>query len=340
MFVSIKDSFKKAIWGRITIRLAGRVDIEANPSEFFRKFEELFRICNDPSRARRGKDHTIVMIDLTAVDFIYPSALIFLLSLNESLNNLVQLNFKLAQKSKLHEYLCNCGFSQVYPIPPIPEGSFRHLVDKAVVIELQIGDEIPDLESKARWFTDLVNVGQTMEIRFRDRSEESIYEIFKNVKDHSEATKHYLLGQGYPNSGKVRFAVYDNGVGIRRHLVKVKYQKKHPYFKDIISDSEFRKMRQEPANFAIEKASIYGVSATKYIDNSGAGLNFLINDFSRPYAGVVSILSEDGYVSWRNGELSESLSLQLNIKGTLVSITAKGLTGEDGKSTETHYDRT
>jgi hypothetical protein len=37
--------------------------------------------------------------------------------------------------------------------------------------------------------------------------------------------------------------------------------------------------------------------------------------------GVVTIVSEDGYVRWRSGKIEQSISLPFSIKGTLISIT-------------------
>jgi hypothetical protein len=326
MLVGVRDSLKKAIWGKVTVRLEGVVDLESNPDVFLRKFEDLFRICNDNRQKRHGKDNREVVIDLSEVEKIFPSTLIFLLGLKESLQNDFSLDFAVKERSQLHEYLSTCGFAKFFDMPIVPEDSFVHLTEKSDVIPLDIGDQILDLEASARRFIDLVDHKNRMDTFFRNRSEESVYEVLKNIKDHSDFTQFYMIGQTYQKTKQVRFVFYDNGKGIKSHMTHVKYKKKHQVFKKYVSEADFRKMLKDPATYAIETASIYGVSATKYQHNSGAGLNFLISDFSKPLNGTISILSEDGYVSWTDGEIGTRIALPINVRGTMVSITAKGLT--------------
>lgn len=326
VIVGITDSLAKRFWGTIKIRLEGRVCLETNPEKFFSLFQELFSICHRNVPLRVGKSARKVIIDLTKAEFIYPSALLFLVSLPQSLHPEVELTFEVKEKGLVHEYLCNCGFGHIFKIPELPS-EFRKLVPKGEVIEMESGTHVADEEAKARSFLDMVNKNNQMTTFFRNRSEESVSEILKNVKDHSRCTVFYLLGQGYPTSKNARFVVYDNGIGIKRHMTLLPYSKQHKYFQQKVSAADHKRIRESASNVAIEIASIYGVSATKYVHNSGAGLDFLINDFSKTTQGSVSILSGDGYVCWSAGKKVTSIPIPYEIHGTLVSITAKDLTG-------------
>lgn len=323
MFIKL-GKFGKS-WNTFTIRFDGRINLESDPDAFFAKFKGLFEFCNDPARARRGTNAVTVEIDLTRADFIYPSALIFLIGLKQSIGESASVKLLISQNSNIHEYLCNCGFADLFEIPPIPDG-FHPEVEKGEVIKLQIGERITDFETAARQFVEMVDAKRAMETPFHYRSIESVSEILKNVNNHSASTAYYMIGQGYGQSKRVRFAIYDNGVGIKWHMTRRPYRKQHALFREHVSEATFRRMRNEPANIAIETAAIYEVSATRYVENSGAGLAFLITEFSRPFDGIVSILSQNGFVQWANGEKKLSIELPIEIKGTLVAITAKGLT--------------
>ena len=313
---SITNFISRAWAADETIELVGRVGFEDDPTSFFRQFERLFRPQNKPGKR--------AVVDLTKAEFVYPSALIFLLCLAETLKPNVELHIRVSEKSKLHEYLLNCGFSDVFQIPSLP-ANFRPLVEPGKVIRLETGTDIPNTEERARWFVDLIDGVDSMELYFRDRAEESIGEILRNVKQHSGCSKFYMLGQSFATSRNVRLITYDDGVGILPHLTRMPYNKQHPQFRKLISKSDYHKMHRLPANFTIEKAAIYNVSATNYIENSGAGLDFLVNDFSGPLNGTVTIISGDGFVQWKNGQRQHSIALPFKIKGTLVAIGSKGL---------------
>ncbi len=137
---------------------------------------------------------------------------------------------------------------------------------------------------------------------------------------HSGYQNYGFLGQAYPTSNRLRLVFYDDGIGIKAHITKRPYAETHVLFRQHISQEVFADMKKEAANFAIEKASIYEVSGTDYVNNSGAGLDFILRTLSPSTNGVVTIISSDGYVRWVKGTKVDSFALPFKFKGTLIAV--------------------
>ena len=301
--------------GIVTVKLEGRVGYLNNTESFFNKFIEIFENIKEGQK---------FIIDLTKVDFIYPNALFFLLSIRETLRNQkCNLDILIDEGSEVHEYLDYSGFCKAFEISSYPQNKKKTLVKKSDVLELEFGDKITNYTKKASDLVDFLKTRQSMSLLVESEIISSIEEILRNIDQHSEYKKYYLLGQSYPASKRIRFVFYDNGIGIKQHMTRNIYDDMHKTFKRFVTQESFEKMKTGPANLAIREAAKYAVSATNYKDNSGAGINYIIKELSSITHGVVSILSEDGIIIWKDGSESPVYNQKLPypIKGTIVSLT-------------------
>ena len=151
----------------------------------------------------------------------------------------------------------------------------------------------------------------------------SIEEILNNILQHSRYKDFFLMGQVYPKSNRIRFVFYDNGMGIKNHMVRNDYDSMHGMFKKNVSEEKFEKIKTNPANLAIELAAKNYISATNYEENSGAGINFLIEELLPVSNGKMCILSEDGIIIWdgRDQTVTYNGAIGYGLLGTLVSLT-------------------
>lgn len=309
------SNFLKRTFSSDEIFFEGRLNFEVQPSDFIEKFEKFFS-------KNKQKQSTALTINLEKVDFIYPSTLIFLTGLLDILKEQnTDLQLRITEKSKVHEYMEYCGFSDIFGVPKLPE-NFESSLPRSGLLPLEKSDQLKDTESKASWFVGKFDALKDNN-KFISTAKDATDEILRNIQQHSKYLEYLLLGQYYPNSKNVRLCVRDNGIGIKRHLTMKSYSEHHSAFKKMVSKSDYSEISRKPANFAIEKAATYFVSATKYEENSGAGIDFIIKDFSVPYSGTVTIVSQDGLVQWKEGEKKVSIGLPFELKGTMVSITAK-----------------
>jgi hypothetical protein len=313
--IYISTALKKYFKTDSVVVLSGRISLEENTQELIDIFEKIMTNDLDVGKG--------IEINLCNVDFIYPSALMFIIAIGRTLGESASVSITCRNKSTIHEYLIYCGFNKFYAMPPLPNG-FRPLLKEGEVLKFDNGGVISNSQQKAEWFVDQVSTLFKIQTQIETTTIDSIEEILRNVKQHSSCQNWYGLGQAYPTSGSVRFVVYDDGKGIKSHIISGKYSKKHKVFQSMISSDEYRLMRKNKANYAIEKAAIKCVSGTQYLDNSGAGLNFLVEDFSKLVDGSVSVLSEDGFIMWKNGNIALNRELPFKVKGTMVSLTAKG----------------
>ena len=272
-----------------------------------------------------------IEINLKNVEFLYPSSLVIILAAYEHLKNRgIALSIAIEKDSQVHHYLNYVNIEENISIPNVVERTAPPF-NKEDVIPLKYGDTIRNEEKLARNIVELLEKHQAQD----DKSSidnsiiDGVSEILLNVKQHSDFKKYILLAQSYPTSKKSRFVIYDNGIGIREHMTQGDYEKKHSAFKNHISKSDYERMRVDDI-FAILKAVEECVSATSYRDNSGAGLNFLLEEISKPRKGVVSIISGNGFVQWKRDEVS-SYKLKAPLQGTLISMT---LTGEGGSESQ------
>lgn len=283
------------------ISFKGRLDFEAQPRAFIEKFEKHLS-------KKKGKDTTLT-VNLEEVDFIYPSTLIFLFGLLDVLKELnIYLQLKITEKSAIHEYMVYCGFSNFFRVPELPE-DFEPTLKREGLLPLEKSDNLKNTESKAEWF---INQFGDFDNKFIADARDATDEVLQNIRQHSEYSEYLLMGQYHPKSTNVRLCMFDNGIGIKKHLTRHSYAKQHKAFKKEISKSRYSEISGSPANYAIEAAAMYCVSATKYEENSGAGINYIIKDFSEPYHGTVTIVSQNGFVQWKEGKKKLVLYCHLN----------------------------
>jgi hypothetical protein len=318
VFVWLKEasqSVKKSLFGKIIeIKLPGRVNIDSDPNWFFDQFRTFFETPTT--------EISEVIIDLTEAEFIYPSAIIFLLSLRENFkDDQFDLKFSIINGSPVHEYLLFAGVDQYVKIPPFPENTAKVIQPASRVFKLRSGNELGDTYALAITVVDMLKEQQNLSLMVEATTIDSVEEILRNIKQHSEFSNFLLLGQYYPISNRIRFSLYDDGIGIKAHVTRRDYAQTHPAFRDQVSPETFDRMRSESANLAIEQAARKMVSGSDYVNNSGAGLDFLISDLSVPTDGTVSILSEDGFVLWVKGKITKSVALPFKVVGTTVSWT-------------------
>lgn len=317
MRVSIQEILG-SVWGPPKkIALVGRVSIENDPQKFF---DLVAKVVNSSRRAP-GE----LTIDLAGADFIYPSSLLFLLSLSKTMGSSTECALELKAKSTIHEYLAFCGFGDHFSIPVWP-AEYRPSFTPSEHLKLEIRDQIPNEESYADWYVNEIRKIQPMSEQVAVNTTDCLIEIFRNVKQHSGFTNCFLFGQTYPKSGRVRFCIYDDGDGIKKHFTRLGYDKRRPIFKKLISKPEFLALKHLPANKSIELAAQQDVTGSKSDQNAGAGLHFLTEEFSSGTSSTVAILSEDGYVQWDQGQRTHSIALPFAINGTLISITTSRLT--------------
>ena len=290
----------------------GRISVEEEPEHLFSIFKPLL--------VERANFKTIT-IDLSDAEFIYPSALILLIGIREMLGERqISFNFKIRGGGAVHEYLTYCGFGDFFNQLPAFPLNVAKTMQESDVYRLQIGNMLGITNIVAEQLVDLLKKKQILSAKVEADTIDSIDEILRNIKQHSKYSKYILLGQAYSNSRRLRFTIYDNGLGIKEHLTKELYSSRHSIFRQLISEELYKQMKSSPANLAIEVAARYQVSATNYLENSGAGLDFLIRNLSVPTNGIISILSGDGYVQWVQGQKVKSIQVPFKFSGTLVSV--------------------
>ena len=317
----ITAEVKQFFYSSKTVVFHSRISFDDDPEAFFEKFKNSLEIAK-----KNGSGE--IEIDLCSAEFIYPSALIFFLSLSETVDSNVRLTISVKEMSPIHEYLILSGFSRLFSVPDLPDG-FRSSFKIGEVFSMESGTELSNEQEKAQWFVERLNMETEFHQQFLSRSIESMEEVFRNVKKHSLYGKWFGMGQVYPTTGNVRFVIYDNGQGIKKSLTKSPYTKKHNAFRARIDQYEYKKLKSQSANHAIQRAAEKMISSTDYVNNSGAGLDFLINEFGKAYDATVTIISQNGMVSWKSGKLVSNLALPYEIKGTIISIVAKGLKNDN-----------
>lgn len=311
--VRLSNRVKSFFGSPIIFVLSGRIGLDQSPDPVLSNFSTVLK---------DGTGINDVIVDLTHCEFIYPSMLIFLLSMRDLLEKR-GVGFKLAlqEGSPVHEYLLFCGFSKFFEMPEFPAETPKSIDPKSEVYAFQEGSSLGDTYKIAQDIIDLLKSQQPLSPQVESTAIDSIYEILRNVAQHSGYSRYLILGQSYPKSKRIRFVIHDNGIGIKAHITQKPYEQTHPYFRKVVSEDLYEELKMRPANLAIEEAAKYMVSGTDYVNNSGAGLDFLINKLTVPTNGIVSILSGDGYVKWVAGKITESRSIGYYSPGTLVSVT-------------------
>ena len=132
---------------------------------------------------------------------------------------------------------------------------------------------------------------------------ESIFEIFNNSLSHSQCPPvTFSCGQLFPRTDMMSFTVADLGIGIYENV---------------------RKFRKEKANkdTSPPEALAWAVKKRKTTRGSlgGHGLTELCH-FVDENNGTLQIVSDKGYLCWREKEITNSLELPCRFPGTVVSL--------------------
>jgi hypothetical protein len=310
-------SFLKTLSGdeteTVRIKFTGRLSLD----------EDVLGILESlrPAYKHRPKNKTVIL-DLSEVEFIYPSALLFFASVNEIMAKRGHaFEIEVESGSPVHDYLDYSGVCAGFEIPTFPKDGTRTIDPTTRVFKLQRGSIIPHSYQAAVALVDLFKASQPLSPLVEAATIDSIDEMLRNILQHSAYSEYLLLGQSYPQSGRIRFVIADNGCGIKEHVTRLPYKERHSRFRELVTKSMYSRMKSQPANVAIEQAARYEVSGTNYSKNSGAGLHFLIHNLSVPTNGTVCIFSDNGFVRWQAGEITQSTQTPIRFPGTLVSVT-------------------
>ena len=298
------------------IFLRGRIRLIPNPLDLLTKLEPIF--------SNKEENVKNIIIDLTEAEFVYPNALFLFIALkNTAIKKGTVLEFDVLKGSKIHEYLDYSGCCNEFNIKKFPSNEKRSIGNSFGIIPVETGKEIVDTEIKAEELANfLVKWQEKILPQLETNLIDSLDEIFININQHSECEKYYLMGQYYPESKRVRFVFYDNGMGIKNHLTRKDYESMHSCFKKVIDKNQFECIRQLSANHAILHAANYGVSATDYQSNSGAGIHSLITEMMFISKGKLLIISGNGAVAWEEGKTEPCFdgAIPFELSGTLISL--------------------
>ncbi len=298
----------------LVIPLKGRISLEADPEGFLANFDHLLK------NADQGLES--VVIDLREAEFIYPSALIFILGLVDHPNCIdCEMRLDIHVGSPIHEYLLYAGVGGLVEMPPLPDGHNSHLNSDSKVVPIRTDKSIHDTQVFAENLVDLIKDQQNLSAVVEAKLIDSVDEIIRNSAQHSSMTRLATLGQSYPKSQRIRIALADNGVGIKAHLTRRPYAQTPEEFRQVVSEETFDQLTAGSSELSIVEAARKFVSGSDYKNNSGAGLDFLIHKVSVPLNGHVMIMSGNGFVCWNSGTIEKSVSLPYSIPGTLVAWT-------------------
>jgi len=132
----------------------------------------------------------------------------------------------------------------------------------------------------------------------------NIDEVFNNVFDHSKSPiTGYIITQYYPKNNKLSFSVCDFGIGIPTSIKEATTE----------YESDFYDWK------AILKSLEKGFSINSTPRNRGFGLNNIL-EFTESSNGRLFIISNDGIVEKKAGEMYHAGSEGFNFSDTLVKV--------------------
>jgi hypothetical protein len=147
-------------------------------------------------------------------------------------------------------------------------------------------------------------------------------EVFNNVFDHSRSpVTGYIITQYYPKNNKLSFSVCDFGIGIPTSIKEV----------DIVDEPDFEDWK------AILKSLEKGFSINSTPRNRGFGLNNIL-EFTESSNGRLLIISNDGIVEKKAGEMYHAGSHDFNFSGTLIKVEVDLKTFEEKDETDQIFD--
>lgn len=147
-------------------------------------------------------------------------------------------------------------------------------------------------------------------------------EVFNNIFDHSKSpVTGYIITQYYPKNNKLSFSVCDFGIGIPTSINE----------SDIEKESDLEDWK------AILKSLEKGFSVNSTPRNRGFGLNNIL-EFTESSNGRLLIISNNGIVEKKSGEMYRAGSSDFNFKGTLVKVEVDLNAFEEKDETDQIFD--
>ncbi len=150
----------------------------------------------------------------------------------------------------------------------------------------------------------------------------NIDEVFNNVFDHSKSpVTGYIITQYYPKSKKISFSVCDFGVGIPKS----------------IENSEIENIDINDDWKAIIKSLERGFSIKSTPRNRGFGLNNIL-ELTESSEGKLLIISNNGFVEKKAGEVYKAGNVGFEFSGTLIKVEVDLNTFEEKDETVQIFD--
>jgi hypothetical protein len=245
-------------------------------------------------------------LDFTDVDFIYPSAINVIVIAGQYLinkNNCFIRNMY-PKNEEVKGFLIESGFADVVGVSSQKTSKNNDQTFKIAQFNWANNDEIDRLIS-------VIETELCISLDAKNRVHENFAELINNVSDHSQSQFGcYVIGQAFPQTGRIRYCIGDAGIGIKTHL-----SKKYPEYNSWLSCD------------VIAKATEYGVTGSTNNMNSGIGLAEM-KELVHICGGSFMILSEDGLyeeIITENDAGQEKLvinktTLDFSFQGTFVDI--------------------
>lgn len=147
-------------------------------------------------------------------------------------------------------------------------------------------------------------------------------EVFNNIFDHSKSpVTGYIITQYYPKNNKLSFSVCDFGIGIPTSIKE----------SEIEQEPDFEDWK------AILKSLEKGFSINSTPRNRGFGLNNIL-EFTESSKGRLFIISNDGIVEKKAGDMYHAGSSDFNFSGTLIKVEVDLNTFEEKDETDQIFD--
>lgn len=260
----------------------------------------------------RTNENEEIFIDFSKADFLYPSGINILLIIGKHLQKTkrckIRQNFP--ENSEVKNFLVESGFSEVVKIDvPIDTSIPPHNGNYIYKIRQFSWPDDYHVEK----LIDVIEKELALSEKVRLDAHENLTELILNVQQHSNSPINcFIIGQGYPNTYRVRFCIGDAGIGIKKHL-----------------GLKYNELLTKDASESIEKALIEGVTGALGNQNSGVGLSYF-RKFVHACGGSFTILSNDGLYSEEASLLRPLITkkpLDFEFPGTLIDFTISSKPG-------------
>ena len=259
--------------------------------------------------AGRGDE---LFFDFSKVRFLYPSGIVYLVSLGNYLIATKRCTVKQNRPIdiKVNNFLVDSGFCNIVGIKPIVDKTMPP-TNGTRIYKIKQFKYVDDFEIEK--LIDVIEKELKLSGQIRMRIHETLAELILNVYQHSgSSTGCYVMGQGYADTHQIRFCISDSGVGIKKHL-----------------GNKYKELLSKNSIFAIEMALMEGITGTLNNQNSGMGLAYL-KRFVALVGGSFSILSGNGmYIEKIDSKGSSYIKKELNfeVPGTIVDVTINSQPG-------------